>query len=95
MLKKSPRFVLAGHCRLTISAAFTSVPCLIRHGVKLKGSTYDKKVRFPAWVAAALLEDLFEHPADHSTMIRLAETHFFSNVESQISGCAFFLEKNF
>jgi hypothetical protein len=40
MLKKSPSGVLTGHCRLTVSAAFTGVPCLIRHGVNLRGSTY-------------------------------------------------------
>ena len=37
LLIKSASSVLAGHCRLTISAAFTSVPCLIRHGVNLRG----------------------------------------------------------
>jgi len=40
LLIKSASSVLAGHCRLTISAAFTDVPCLIRHGVNLRGSTY-------------------------------------------------------
>ncbi len=44
MLKKSSSFVLARHSRLTISAAFTSMPCLIRHGVNLRGSTY-RRVR--------------------------------------------------
>ncbi|WHZ29272.1 MAG: hypothetical protein OJF51_004074 [Nitrospira sp.] len=42
MLKKAASVVLAGHCRLTISAAFTNVPCLIRHGVNLRGSTYHR-----------------------------------------------------
>ncbi len=40
MRKKAASGVLAGYCRLTISAAFTGVPCLIRHGVNLRGSTY-------------------------------------------------------
>ncbi|HEX6726124.1 MAG TPA: hypothetical protein VF078_02135, partial [Nitrospira sp.] len=39
MLPKSPSGAVAGHRRLTISAAFTGVPCLIRHGVNLKAST--------------------------------------------------------
>jgi outer membrane protein len=38
MLKKSASFVFARLCRLTISAAFTSVPRLIRRGVNLRGS---------------------------------------------------------
>ena len=29
-----------GHCRLTVSVAFTDLPCLIRHGVNLRLSTY-------------------------------------------------------
>jgi hypothetical protein len=61
MLKKSASGVLAGHCRLTISAAFTNVPCLIRHGVNLRGSTY-RSVRFAPSLAAALLDGLFEPP---------------------------------
>lgn len=36
MLKKPSGVVFAGHCRPTISAAFTGVPCLIRDGVNLK-----------------------------------------------------------
>ena len=40
MLKQSFIVVLTRHCRLTISAAFTSVPRLIRRGVNLIGSTY-------------------------------------------------------
>jgi len=40
LLKKSASVVLARHRRLTISAAFTDVPCLIPHGVNLRGSTY-------------------------------------------------------
>jgi hypothetical protein len=37
-----------GHCRLTISAAFTNVPRIIQRGVNLRGSTYglDKRL-FP------------------------------------------------
>ena len=42
LLKKSASFVLAGHCRLTISAAFTNVLRLIRRGVNLRGSTYHR-----------------------------------------------------
>ena len=61
MLKKAASGVLAGHCRLTISAAFTSVPCLIRHGVNLRGSTY-RSVRLSSALAAVLLDSLFEHP---------------------------------
>jgi hypothetical protein len=37
MLKKFASGVLAGHCRLTISEAFTNVPRLIRRGVNLRG----------------------------------------------------------
>jgi hypothetical protein len=40
MLKKSSRFVLWRHSRLTISAAFTNVPRFIQRGVNLRGSTY-------------------------------------------------------
>jgi len=40
MLKKSASGVLARYSRLTISAAFTSVPRLIRRGVNLRDSTY-------------------------------------------------------
>jgi hypothetical protein len=40
MLKMITGFVVARHSRLTISAAFTSVPRLIRRGVNLRGSTY-------------------------------------------------------
>jgi hypothetical protein len=61
MLKKSASGVLARHSRLTISAAFTGVPCLIRHGVNLRGSTY-RSVRLASSFAAALLDSLFEHP---------------------------------
>ena len=62
MLKKSAGCVLAGHCRLTISAAFTGVPYLIRHGVDLRDSAY-RSVRLASSLAAALLEGLFEHSA--------------------------------
>jgi hypothetical protein len=40
MLKKSASFVLARHCRLTISAAFTNVTRIILRVVNLRGSTY-------------------------------------------------------
>ena len=40
LLIKSASSVLAGHCRLTISAAFTSMPSFIRHGVKPQRPTY-------------------------------------------------------
>jgi hypothetical protein len=61
MLKKSASGVLAGHCRLTNSAAFTSVTLLIRRVVNLRGSTY-RSVRLASSLAAALLDSLFEHP---------------------------------
>ena len=64
MLKKLASFVLAGHCRLTISAAFTNVPRLIRRDVNLRGSTYHR-VRAAksssGWVGEN--DGLFEHPA--------------------------------
>jgi hypothetical protein len=47
MLKKSSSFVLARHSRLTISAAFTSVPRFIQRGVKLRGSTYGTEYASP------------------------------------------------
>jgi hypothetical protein len=47
MLKKSASGVLAGHCRLTISAARTGVALFLHRAVRL---------------AAALLGSLFEHP---------------------------------
>jgi len=40
MLKKPSSFVLTAHCRLTISAAFTNVPRLIRRDVSLRDSMY-------------------------------------------------------
>jgi len=43
MLKKPTSFVLARHSRLTVSAAFTNVPPLIRRGVNLRDSTYGKE----------------------------------------------------
>jgi hypothetical protein len=43
ILKKSSSFVPTGHCRLTISAAFTDVPYLIRHGVNLSSSTDESR----------------------------------------------------
>ena len=39
MLKKSASFVLARHCRLTISAAFTNVTRFIQRVVNLRGSS--------------------------------------------------------
>ncbi len=40
MLKKSASGVLARHCRLTVSAAFTNVTRFIQRVVNLRGSTY-------------------------------------------------------
>jgi hypothetical protein len=40
MLKKPASLAFARHSRLTISAAFTNVPRLIRRDVNLRGSTY-------------------------------------------------------
>ena len=40
VLKKPASIVLARHCRLTISAAFTNVTRLIQRVVNLRGSTY-------------------------------------------------------
>jgi len=40
MRKKSASGVLAGHCRLTISATFTSVTRVIQRVVNLRGSPY-------------------------------------------------------
>jgi hypothetical protein len=45
MLKKPASFVLARHCRLTISAAFTDVTRLIQRVVNLKGSPYGRGQR--------------------------------------------------
>jgi hypothetical protein len=42
MLKKPASGVLAGHSRLTISAAFTNVPRFIQRGVNFRGSTYHR-----------------------------------------------------
>ncbi|MDI3461981.1 MAG: hypothetical protein OJF50_000802 [Nitrospira sp.] len=44
--------VLTGHCRLTISAAFTSLPRFIQRGVNLRGSTYQTMYDLPLghWV---------------------------------------------
>jgi hypothetical protein len=47
MLKKPSSFVLAVHRRLTISAAFTSLPRFIQRGVNLRDSTYSKKYASP------------------------------------------------
>ena len=47
LLKKSASDVLARHCRLTVSAAFTDVPCRIRHDVNLRGSTYSLEYTLP------------------------------------------------
>jgi hypothetical protein len=40
MLKKSSGFVLARHCRLTISAAFKNVTRFMQRVVNLRGSPY-------------------------------------------------------
>ncbi len=40
MLKKPASFVLARHCRLTVSAAFTNVTHFIQRVVNLRGSPY-------------------------------------------------------
>jgi hypothetical protein len=42
MRKKSASGVLARHCRLTLSAAFTNVTRFIQRVVNLRGSTYRK-----------------------------------------------------
>jgi len=47
MLKKAASGVLAGHCRLTISAARTNLAPLIRDAVRL---------------AAVLLDSFYKHP---------------------------------
>jgi hypothetical protein len=41
MLKDSSSGVLEGHCRLTISAAFTTMTRFIQRVVNLRGSTYE------------------------------------------------------
>ena len=61
MVKKTSSFVLARHCRLTFSAAFTNVTRFIQRVVNLRGSTYDT-VRLAASFAAASLDGLFDHP---------------------------------
>jgi hypothetical protein len=61
MLKNPASGVLARHCRLTISAAFTNVTRFIQRVVNLRGSMY-RSVRFVSSLAAALLDSLFEHP---------------------------------
>ena len=79
MRKKSASGVLARHCRLTGSAAFTNVTRVIPRVVNLSGSTYRSRekslsrqargragknnVASPLRIAAALLDGLFEHPA--------------------------------
>jgi hypothetical protein len=40
MVKMAPSFVLSGHCRLTVSAAFTRLPRFIQRGATIRGSTY-------------------------------------------------------
>jgi hypothetical protein len=52
MLKKPARLVLTRHCRLTVSAAFSNVTLILLRVADL---------------AVALLDGLFEPPADHST----------------------------
>ena len=50
-LEKSAGGVLMGHCRLTISAAFTDMSCLIRRGVNFGGTTVPGRERaaLAAW----------------------------------------------
>jgi hypothetical protein len=43
MLKKFASFVLARHCRLTVSAAYTSLTRFIQRVVNLRGSTYRQR----------------------------------------------------
>jgi hypothetical protein len=45
MRKKSATGVLASHCRLTVSAAFTSVTRFIQRVVNLRGSPYGHGAR--------------------------------------------------
>ncbi|CBK43277.1 protein of unknown function [Nitrospira defluvii] len=80
MRKKSASGVLARHCRLTGSAAFTDVTRFIQRVVNLRGSPYatgqepvlagsgwaGTKERFASSFAAALLDGLFAHPAGDS-----------------------------
>lgn len=71
-------FVLARHCRLTISVAFTNVTRFNQRVVNLRGSTYRHGNRAclgrlgaggyegyasPPRIAAAALDNHFEHPA--------------------------------
>jgi hypothetical protein len=63
LLIKPAIFVLARHCRLTISAAFTNMPRFIQRGVNLRDSTY-RSVRLVSSLAAALLDSLSEQPAN-------------------------------
>ncbi len=57
MLKNPASFVLARHCRLTVSAAFTNVTHFIQRVVNLRGSPYgagyDSPLRSlrPRWTA--------------------------------------------
>ena len=65
LLKNPSSFVLTRHRRLTISAAFTNVPRLIRRGVNFRGSTYGTSTF--AWLfVAASLEGPFEQPVSLS-----------------------------
>jgi len=48
MVKKAAGFVLARHCRLTISAAFTNVTRFIQRVVNLRGSTYRAREKSPS-----------------------------------------------
>jgi hypothetical protein len=47
MLKMASSFVLARHCRLTISAAFTNVTRFTQRVVNLRSSTYDAQYASP------------------------------------------------
>jgi len=65
MRKQSASGVLARHCRLTVSAAFTHVTRVIPRVVNLSGSPYGKST-IPTSLAAALLDGLCAHPAGDS-----------------------------
>ncbi len=84
LLKKSASGVLAGHCRLTISAAFTNLPRLIRRGVNLRGSTY-RSVRLAPSLAAALLDGLFDQPASSCEMTRTTRSLVLPDLQITLS----------
>src|SRR5688500_10394614 len=70
MLKKPSSGVLAGHCRLTISAAFTDVPRFIQRGVNLRGSTYHR-VRAAKSSSGRVGEKEYAPPFRHWTLTNL------------------------